>query len=461
MNNYQNINKILKKKILNNFQNNKKNFFADANKTYFYKDIYKRFLSIKKIIEQKDLKEKKILAVIYNKSGLIFWVNFLVTFMLDLTVMPLEKDNKNYKKIEKYFDGIIIFDGLGHKIKKNSNIIINKVITKTEYISSTSGSTGNPKMILHKFDSIIKGSIETSNRLKYKKNKNFLIAIPNFYNSAVCHFFTCLIKCMNFYSLEEFMYPKNLNYHIRKYKINYFGGAPLQAEWIIGDNLKNKTNLEKIVSSGDFLKNSTISLFLDKKTRVHLYNIYGITEAGGRVFINDVKNSKDPFSLGKPLKHFNIVHKRVSKNIFEIGIKSKYIFLGYYSDRFSQINKLNKAYLTNDLAYKINGNYKLQGRKNEIFKSSGIKIFPEFIKNEILKIKGISNAFVFSKHFDLIGNVPVVAYEGKKKFDEAFIFKELSKTLQKKQIPLEYKYYIKFPYLKNKKINKLKIKNEM
>ena len=39
----------------------------------------------------------------------------------------------------------------------------------TEYISSTSGSTGSPKMILHKFGSIIKNSIATSNRIKLKK----------------------------------------------------------------------------------------------------------------------------------------------------------------------------------------------------------------------------------------------------------------------------------------------------
>ena len=136
----------------------------------------------------------------------------------------------------------------------------------TEYISSTSGSTGSPKMILHKFGSIIKNSIATSNRIKLKKNKNFLIAIPNFYNSAVCHFFTCLVKNINFYSFEGFMYPKNLNKLINKYKINYFGGAPIQAEWILGSNHK-KISLKKIISSGDFLKENVIKLYLKKEKK--------------------------------------------------------------------------------------------------------------------------------------------------------------------------------------------------
>ena len=59
----------------------------------------------------------------------------------------------------------------------------------------------------------------------------------------------------------------------------------------------------------------------------------------------------------------------------------------------------------------VNKNFILKGRKNEIFKSSGIKIFPENIKNEILNIKGITNAFVFPKYFELFGNAPVAAYE--------------------------------------------------
>ena len=46
------------------------------------------------------------------------------------------------------------------------------------------------------------------------------------------------------------------------------------------------------------------------------------------------------------------------------------------------------------------------------------------------KIRSISNAFVFSKHFDLIGNAPVVAYESKK-LDEYFIINQLAVYLKK------------------------------
>lgn len=456
------INYNFNKKIIYNLKKNKNCYFSDGKSRVYYKDIYKKYLSLENFLEKNNLYKKKILSVVYNQTGIHFWINFINSYLAKFTVMPLEKNSQIYKKIEQYFDTIIIFNGSDFHVHNNLNKKNNKIFNITEYISSTSGSTGSPKMILHKFESIIKNSIETSNKISFKKNKNFLIAIPSFYNSAVCHFFTCLNKEMNFYSMEEFMFPKNLYHNLMKFKINYFGGAPIQIDWIVGYNKKNKNVfLEKIISSGDFLKESTISLYLKKKYKFKLYNIYGITEVGGRVFINDIRISKSPFTLGKSLRHFSIIKKRISKKIFEIGIKSKFNFLGYYSDRLTQTNKQKNIYLTNDLAIMINKNFKLQGRKNEIFKSSGVKIFPEYIKNEILKLNGISNAFVFAKHFDLFGNAPVVAYESKKEIKETFFISELTKKLEKKQIPLQFKYYKTFPYLKNKKINKIKIKNEI
>ena len=49
-------------------------------------------------------------------------------------------------------------------------------------------------MILHDIESIIKNSNETIKRVKYKKGDKFLISIPNYFNSAVCHFLRALLK---------------------------------------------------------------------------------------------------------------------------------------------------------------------------------------------------------------------------------------------------------------------------
>ena len=450
----------LKKKIIYNFSSNKKIKICDIDNCYdlnYLKEYYNKLKNNHKIV---NLNKKKVLAVINNKCSSFFWINFIISFLLNFTLMPNEKGNDSYKKIKKYYDAIIIFDGIKFKIINNKIRIKNSVFNKIDYISSTSGSTGKPKMILHDINSIIKNSRETIKKIKYKKNKNFLIAIPNYFNSAVCHFFTCLINDMSFFSSETLLFPKDLGSLINKFKINYFGGAPLQTSWILGLKTKMKS-LEKIISSGDFLDKKIILEFHKLKLKKYdLYNIYGITELGGRVFINHINKSKKPLCVGDKLSHFKIYLKKVSKQIYELCVNSKFIFKGYYEKNLNTKILVNQNFQTNDLV-KIDGkNIFIVGRKNEIFKSSGKKIFPEKIKNEILKVKNITNVFVFPKYVTNYGNVPIAAYQAKKRIKEDKIYNLISKNLENNHIPKELKWYKKFPYLGNKKINKIKIKNE-
>ena len=450
----------LKKKIKRDLIS-KKNFeICDLKNSYDYQFINKYFNEFKSNSKISNLKNKKVLAVINNKCSSFFWLNFIVSFLLDFTLMPNEKKNESYKKIRKYFDATIIFNGKKIKISENKKKLKNKIFKKIDYISSTSGSTGKPKMILHDIESIIKNSNETIKRVKYKKGDKFLISIPNYFNSAVCHFFTCLIKEITFYSNENIIFPNDLGNFIKKKKINYFGGAPLQTSWLLDLNFKIQ-HLKKIISSGDFLNKKVILKFLKKfKEDYELYNIYGITELGGRVFINCINKSKNPYSLGKELPHFKIKLKKTSNKIYELCIKSKYVFKGYFEDNINKDVLINNYFFTNDLITKRKREMNIVGRKNEIFKSSGIKIFPEMIKNEMLRMKNINNVFIFPKYIKNYGNVPIAAYQSKKKIDDDKIYYFLNKSLEKNHIPKEFVWYKKMPFLKNKKLDKLKIKNE-
>ena len=110
MNNSTKINHFFKKKFFKNLKKNKKNYFSDGTLKVFYKDINKRLFSLENFLEKKKIRNKKILAVIYNQTGINFWINFLISYMSDMTVMPLEKNNKNFKKKEKYLDVVILFN---------------------------------------------------------------------------------------------------------------------------------------------------------------------------------------------------------------------------------------------------------------------------------------------------------------------------------------------------------------
>ncbi len=450
--------KKLQNKINNNLFKNNKFYLSDTNEILRSKDIKKRLIEFNRNKEIAKIKKKKVLSVIKNGSGLNFWSNFIISFLNNYTIIPIENGKDNFKKIIKFYDYIIIFDNENFRLIYNRNKKNNKIFEKVDYISSTSGSTGESKMILLNFDSIIMNSNHIIKKLNYQKNKNFLIAIPYYFNSAICHFFTCIINEINFVSYERLVFPKNLNEIIKKFEINYFGGAPIQVQWIL-DFKKIPKKLEKVVSSGDFLNFENINKYLGRyKNKFELFNIYGVTELGGRVFFNNLKKTKSPYTLGKNLNYQKKFLRKISQNIYELGIRSLYSFKGYYG-KILQKNVLNKGvFFTNDLIKKDGSKLQLVGRKNEVFKSSGIKVFPELIKKEILKNHEIKNVFVYPYNFEQYGLAPVAAYESKKKIDTNKLIKKLEKKLEKIQIPKKFLWYKKLPLLKNKKINKVKIK---
>ncbi|MDC1179047.1 class I adenylate-forming enzyme family protein [Candidatus Pelagibacter ubique] len=450
--------KKLQKFILNKLLNNPRFYISDTKIVENSNHIKKKFEIFNKKKQIQKIKNKKVLAVIEDGCGAVFWSNLLVSFLNNYTLMPIEKNKKHYKKISKYYDIIILFKGDQFKIVKNYKKKLIKELDKVDYISSTSGSTGVSKMILLNISSIIQNSDFIVKSLNYKKFKNFLIAIPFYFNSAICHFFTCLINQMNFFSFEKLVFPFNLNFLINKYSINYFGGAPIQAQWILSFKKINQ-KFEKLISSGDFLNKKNINLYLKKsKKKFQLYNIYGITELGGRVFFNKLGENKNPYSLGKNLSYQKIKLKKISKNIYELGIKSKFGFKGYYDKKLNTKVYETGTFYTNDLVKKENKSIELIGRKNEIFKSSGIKIFPELIKNEMMKLKKITNTFIFPHEFKYYGMAPVAAYESKKKISDSELINFLNGKIEKKQIPRKFIWWKKFPLLKNKKVNKLLIK---
>ena len=85
------IKKKLKKKIFSNLKKNKTNYFSDGKNKFFYKDILKNLYRFESFLKLNNIQGKKTLAVIYDSTGIYFWINFLISFIFGMTVMPLKK----------------------------------------------------------------------------------------------------------------------------------------------------------------------------------------------------------------------------------------------------------------------------------------------------------------------------------------------------------------------------------
>lgn len=240
----------------------------------------------------------------------------------------------------------------------------------------------------------------------------------------------------------------------QKKKINYFGGPPLHSKWIIES--KKKKNIEKLISSGDFISDEIINKYLSYNYDFDFYYMYGLSELGGRFCINKIKNDEFKFYVGKPLEYFTV--KNQNNNTSEIIVSSSYLFAGYYMKDKFYIRK-EKFFKTGDIGKMKNKNILLSGRVSEIFKSSGVMVYPLMIKKVMMRSGWFKDVFVFKGFIEEFGNVPYCAYIRKKNITQSKIIDYLNKNLNSNQIPKKIKSFKSFPRLGNNKIDKIKIIN--
>lgn len=426
---------------------NDTNFFiSDENQKLDNSQI--KILIQKKVSLIKKYKIKgNTIAVLSNNCGVEYWINFIVALKLNFTIYPEVKKSNIYR----FYKNVIYLDGKDIKFKKNKNVKKNNLIKKFNLIFSSSGSTGEPKLILQKVSYVYKNAIYVLKKIKFKKNNTFLMCIPYLFTSAICHFFACMISGTSFHSTEKIMLPSNINSLLKNKKINYFGGPPLHAKWIVETTNKNIVNLKKVISSGDFLAEETINTYLKKKLKFNFYYMYGLSEVGGRFCINLIKDNKYKFYVGKPLSYMKIENKSNQKK--EVKIKSRNLYLGYFqSNKF--ILQDSSIYRTGDIGFLKNNNLRLDGRVSEIFKSSGVMIYPHLIKKKLLESKWFEDVLIYKGFISSFGHVPFCAFVAKRKINSAKINDYLKSKIPNNHLPKKYFQLSKFQRLGNNKIDK-------
>ena len=121
-----------------------------------------------KFLSKKNIKGNTI-AVLKNNCGAEYWINLLVALKLNFTIFPEVKKSNIYN----FYNNVIYFNGNKIFLKKNKKFKKNKITKNFDLIFSSSGSTGEPKLILQKLLFVVKNTEFVLKKLNLKKNKNF------------------------------------------------------------------------------------------------------------------------------------------------------------------------------------------------------------------------------------------------------------------------------------------------
>ena len=258
----------------------------------------------------------------------------------------------------------------------------------------TSGSTGEPKTVKVKKQSMVNSAIATGDFFDLKPGNSALQCLPVKYVAGKMMLVRAMILGLDL----EFVAPSSHPMRNNEIDFDFVAMVPLQAQ----NSIQELKKVKKLIIGGAAVNKTLEKQLLKLKTEV--YETYGMTET-----ITHIAARK----LGE--KEFSVLP--------DVTVS--------YDDRNCLVIHAPKisdeVIVTNDIVELINENqFIFLGRIDNVINSGGIKLIPEQIENKLMS-KIQQRFFIASKPDNELGEKLILVIEGDKvEFDHS-IYEDLDK----------------------------------
>jgi fatty-acyl-CoA synthase len=338
------------------------------------------------------------------------------------------------------------------------------------FIFYTSGTTGKPKGVLYTNRMLFWNSLNTSVQLEITSKDYTLNALPPYHTSGWnVLLLPMLHRGARVDFLSRFKSGKVLNY-IENNNISLFLAIPTMLRMMVKNkNFRKfkKANLRYIVVGGESLSIPLIDAWAEKG--VLLRQGYGLTEAGPCITSlhhHDALWKKG--SIGKP--NFYVDYKIVNEQDEEVGVDEpgelcltgNVVTPGYWNNSAYTFQKIRQGWLhTGDIVrMDAEGFIYVIGRKNQLYISGGVNIYPLEIEEVLVKRELVKEAAVIGVEDEQWGEAGVAFVVKNKISSGAEIFEELKKYLASYKIPREIIFLEYLPKSGIGKTDRVKLKND-
>ncbi len=393
-------------------------FFFDSsnNKKYFWQELIdqihdsKEFNPFCKSDDYFEVFKQIVISILLEEKITLLDSDFSHEEIFKLTGL------EDYKSLQKGIDKT----KLKH-ISTKSDLIreLKNCSDQWEITLYTSGTTGLPKSVTHKFQSFTRYvKISESN-----SNNVWGFAYNPTHMAGLQVFFQALMNGNSIIRLFELPNDIILS-NIQEFNITHISATPTFYRLL---DLKTKTfpSVLRIISGGEKIDLNKIRELNKAFINAEIRNVYASTEAG-TLFASQ----GDQFSIRNELKNF----VKLVENELHIH-KSLLGQSGFLSDEW---------YASGDLVEIINQDplvFKFLSRKNEMINVAGYKVNPNEVEEVIREINGVNEVSVFAKKNSVIGNIICCEIvKGSEELTEADIRKYLQSKLQEFKLPRIIKF---------------------
>ncbi|MDV5169499.1 o-succinylbenzoate--CoA ligase [Photobacterium rosenbergii] len=263
--------------------------------------------------------------------------------------------------------------------------------TRAATLTMTSGSTGQPKAVVHSAQSHLASAAGLLNWMKFDADDSWLLSLPLFHISGMAIVWRWLYRGaqMAVEPLQDL--PRALS------KVTHASLVPTQLQRLLEKNDVSTLSLKRVLLGGAVIPVSLTERA--KSVGIECWCGYGMTEMASTVTAKLADNSA---GVGAVLPNRELMLKDG-----EVWVKGKTLGLGYYRNRTVFPFSEQTWFATKDLACWRDEELFILGRKDNMFISGGENIQPEEIEKVLLAHPKVNQAFVLPVDDTEYGQRPV------------------------------------------------------
>ncbi|MFA7227402.1 MAG: o-succinylbenzoate--CoA ligase [Melioribacteraceae bacterium] len=288
-------------------------------------------------------------------------------------------------------------------------------------IMFTSGSTGDPKAVVHTFRSLYQSVKATDSFAMLSDDDIWFSSLPLFHIGG----FMILIRSL--ISGSALVFPSGLRYEnivagIRQFRPTCISLVPTMLHRLLKNNFSPASNLRFLFLGGG---PSEEQLYLDAIDRGWpVVKVYGSTETCSMVtalpatsFRNYISSSGKPLGQNRIMIQHSLPENDEANSMVpesgEIYIASDSLFKEYYKDFEATAGKIiNGWYHTGDLGRIDNNGYLfVESRREDLIITGGENVSCAEVENAISTFPGVSDVYVFSLEDSNWGQIVCAAVE--------------------------------------------------
>lgn len=425
--------------------------------TWTYKELYNYSQRIARFVHLHRIKAKDHVGLYFNNNA-DFVASFFGVLMAECIPVPIPYYSKDQEILHICKMGDISFYLANEPILSSIKVANIASMDESELPSyevecmngssnddmvlllPTSGSTGNPKLVMLSNENVVSNAIVHSEALSLTARDIFMLTMPIYFSSSITtQLLSCLITRTPLVLFNNPFIPKKVLKVVLERGITCLALVPTTLMLLIQvlEKQDNQTidTVKTIVVSGSPLHKELYERAQFYFPHAKILQTYGLSEASPRVSIMNRLDSE--LSCGKAVRDVEVKiadgREGVVCGSFETGeiyIKGPNVMLGYYNNHIATDQAIYNGWLaTGDIGYKDHhSNLFVVGRKKNVILVGGMNVYPEEIEEVLISIEKVEEAAVTDVEDELLGQVPVAVLVLKK--DQSLCEDELFQALR-------------------------------